>query len=644
MILCEKNCNLLIFNHYTIFLILLILEKNLNCPNKYISSLSFFVHLSNIENIKLMEIKNRLKQLRVSMLQKDIDAYIIPGTDPHASEYFADYWKERDWISGFDGSAGTAVITAKKAGMWVDSRYFLQADMQLKNTGFDTMKMGFPETLDIVPWLISELKSGDKVGVNPLLFSVHAFEDIKTKLEMHGIELISIDLINEIWADRPAMPKDPLFLFDVALAGLESREKIKIVREKMNKCLANVFIVSSLDEIAWLYNIRGSDVDFNPVVTAYALIDEKDAVLYIASEKLDDESIQYFDSQGITVKDYDGLIDDLKLLSEDMNVMIDPNKLNQAVYESIPKVKSIIKQNSPISLMKSIKNESELKGIRNALLKDGVALTRFFMWLEQNLSSGELTEMSIANKLYDFRAEQALFFGESFSTIAGYESHGAIVHYRADEKSNSTILPKGILLLDSGAQYKDGTTDITRTISLGNPTPQQKKDFTLVLKGHIALATAKFPSGTRGSQIDILARKAMWDKGINYGHGTGHGVGHFLNVHEGPQNIRMDENSTVLQPGMFTSNEPGLYRTDEYGIRTENLILVVEAEKTEFGQFYKFETLTLFPIDTTLIEKSVMSTDEINWLNTYHQQVYDTLSPLLSEDEKQWMKKKTQLI
>ncbi len=594
--------------------------------------------------IKIMLIKNRLQQLRTAMADKAIDAYIIPGTDPHASEYFADYWKERDWISGFDGSAGTAVIATEKAGMWVDSRYFLQADMQLKDTGFDTMKMGLPETLDIIPWLIQELKSGNRVGVNPLLFSVQAFDNLKTKLNAHGIELISIDLVQNIWQDRPAMPSNPLFVFDVALAGVESRDKIDIIRQKMKESLADVFIISTLDEIAWLFNIRGSDVDFNPVVTAYAVINQQEAILYIDSKKLNDVSIQYLENQNIIYKEYDALEADLRQLSTDARVMIDANKLNQAVYEAIPAVKSIIKQNSPISLLKSIKNETELSGIRNAMLKDGVALTRFFMWLEENIASGELTEMSISDKLYDFRAEQDLFFGESFSTIAGYGPHGAIVHYRADEQSSSTILPEGLLLLDSGAQFRDGTTDITRTISLGNPTQQQKTDYTLVLKGHIDLATAKFPAGTRGSQLDILARKAMWDRGLNYGHGTGHGVGHFLNVHEGPQNIRMDENPTILQPGMFTSNEPGLYRANEYGIRTENLILVVEAEKTAFGQFYQFETLTLFPIDTTLINKEMLTKEEIDWLNTYHQEVYDKLSPRLNDVEKTWLKAKTQAL
>lgn len=575
------------------------------------------------------------------MSNNDIAAYIIPGTDPHASEYYAEYWKERDWISGFDGSAGTAAITATKAGMWVDSRYFIHADIQLKDTGFESMKMGLPETLDIVPWLITELKAGDRVGVNPLLFSVNAFMTMQQQFKMHGIDLVTIDLIKDIWMDRPAMPTDPLFVYDATMAGVESRDKIHAVRKKMKEALANVFIISTLDEIAWLFNIRGTDVDYNPVVTSYALITDTEAILYISSDKLDEEAIEYLDSQGITYKDYDALTADLTALSTDTKVMFDANKLNQALFEALPKDVSFVMQNSPIALMKSIKNETELKGIRNALLKDGVALTRFFIWLEDNVASGRLTEISVAKKLYDFRAEQALFFGESFSTIAGYGPHGAIVHYSADENSNATILPEGILLLDSGGQYRDGTTDITRTISLGKSTAQQKTDFTLVLKGHIAIATTKFPAGTRGSQLDILARKAMWDRAINYGHGTGHGVGHFLNVHEGPQNIRMDENPTILQPGMFTSNEPGLYRTDEYGIRTENLILVVEAETTEFGLFYQFETLTLFPIDTNLIDMNLMTEEEINWLNNYHQEVYDKLSPLLSSEEREWLKEKS---
>ena len=589
-------------------------------------------------------IYNRLEKLRDAMQKHGIAAYIVPGTDPHAGEYIADYWKEREWISGFDGSVGTVAMTLNKAGVWVDSRYYIQADNQLKDTGLKPMKIGLPETPDIIPWLIDELKPGDKVGVNPQLFSMNAFASMRETLKMRGIQLVSADLIMPIWNDRPTLPDNKMFLYDLAYAGESSLEKIAALRNSMKDAHADVFVMNTLDDIAWLFNVRGSDVAYNPVVTAYALVDATTTIIYVSPEKLTDDIQAYFALQGVVVKDYASVYDDLAALATDKKVLLDGTKINRSLFEATPTRCTIINRMSPVTLLKSIKNETELAGMHKAMIKDGVALTRFFMWLEENVASGELTEISVADKLYDFRAEQGNFYGESFGTIAGYAGHGAIVHYKADEKSNAQILPEGVLLLDSGGQFLEGTTDITRTISLGNPTPQQKADFTLVLKGHIGIATAVFPVGTRGSQLDILARKAMWDKGLNYGHGTGHGVGHFLNVHEGPQSIRMDENPVTLQPGMFLSNEPGLYRTDEYGIRTENLIHVVYAQQTAFGQFLKFETLTLFPIDVNLIDKQLLTADEIAWLNAYHQEVYDKIAPHLNENEKQWLRMKTKAI
>lgn len=412
----------------------------------------------------------------------------------------------------------------------------------------------------------------------------------------------------------------------------------------MKNAQADVFVTNTLDEIAWLFNIRGSDVDYNPVAIAYASVSGQEAILYISQEKIRDEVRRYLDTQSIIIKDYSAIYEDLASFPDDKKVLFDGAKLNRSLFECIPSACSTIAMPSPIAQMKSIKNETELAGVRKAMIKDGVALTRFFIWLEENVGSGKLTELSITDKLHDFRAEQTDFYGESFATIAGYAGHGAIVHYKADEKSDATILPGGILLLDSGAQFLHGTTDITRTVALSTPTLQQKADYTLVLKGHIGLATAKFPVGTRGSQLDVLARQAMWDKGLNYGHGTGHGVGHFLNVHEGPQNIRMDENPTILQPGMIISNEPGLYRTHEYGIRIENLILVVAGMQTEFGGFLKFETLTYFPISTNLIDKDLLTTEELNWLNVYHQTVYDKLAPHLRDAERLWLQEKTKAI
>ena len=589
----------------------------------------------------MISVKQKLDRLRNAMKENGIDAYIVPGTDPHAGEYIADHWKEREWISGFDGSVGTAAITLDKAGMWIDSRYYLQADEQLKGSGFDAMKIGMPETPDIIRWIISQMKRGNRVGVNPQMFPVNTYIAMRNELAASGLELVPVDFISNIWLDRPEIPQKKCFVYPVEYAGKSCSEKLSLLRNEMRKFDAHVFVISALDEIAWLFNLRGNDVDYNPVVIAYALIKVDSAVLYLSDEKLTDETRRYFNEENVEIKDYFQINDDLTNLPVSLKVLVDGARLNQSLFEAIPADCTKINLLSPVYRLKSIKNEVELTGVRNAMVRDGVALARFFIWLEKNVDSGKLTEVSIAEKLYAFRAEQKNFFGESFGTIAGYAAHGAIVHYKADEKSDAVIKAENLLLLDSGAQYLDGTTDITRTISLGTPTLKQKTDFTLVLKGHIGIATAVFPYGTRGSQLDILARKAMWDKYMNYGHGTGHGVGFFLNVHEGPQNIRMDENPTVLQPGMLLSNEPGLYRTGEYGIRTENLIHVTEAEKSDFGQFLGFETLTFFPIDVSLIDEKLMTKDEIDWLNAYHQKVFDKLSPYLTKEECSWLKGKT---
>ncbi len=586
------------------------------------------------------QIKNRIALLRNMMKEQGITACIIPGTDPHASEYIADYWKEREWISGFDGSAGTAVVTIDKAGLWTDSRYFLHAAEQLEGTGIELMKQGLPETLEIIPWLSSVLKPGDKVGVNAQVFSVNAYAAMKSELGMSHLELVSIDLPGKVWSDRPLIPMNPFFVFDTKYSGKSATEKLTMLRSEMKKLFADVFVISALDDIAWLFNIRGNDVDYNPVVISFALVDMEKATLFISPEKLNSETKKYLAAENVEVADYNKIYDALKNISPDKAVLIDGGKLNQSLFESIPSTCAIRNSMSPVFKLKSMKNEVEMNGVRRAMVKDGVALTRFFMWLENNLNSGELSEISISEKLCAFRAEEENFVGESFGTIAGYAGHGAIVHYHAVPEAEYKLKPENILLLDSGGQYLDGTTDITRTVALGTPTKEQKTDNTLVLKGHISLGMAMFPVGTRGSQLDILARKAMWNLGLNYGHGTGHGVGHFLCVHEGPQNIRMDENPIVLQPGMIISNEPGMYRTNEYGIRIENLVQVIPAQKTEFGQFLKFETLTLFPIDKQLIDFDLLDNKEIDWLNDYHQKVYDAISPRLNEQEKEWLNEK----
>ena len=588
----------------------------------------------------MSQIKERVASLREAMRAAGVSACIIPGTDPHASEYIAEHWKERVWISGFTGSAGTAVVGLEKAGVWTDSRYFLQGAEQLEGSGFDLMKMGMPETPDIISWIGAELKAGERVGVNAQMFSVNGYAAMKAELKIYGVELVSIDLPAQVWKDRPALPVDPFFVFDTQYTGCATTEKLTLVRAELKKARANTFIMSALDDIAWLFNIRGKDVDYNPVVIAFALVEEQKATLFVAPEKLTDDTSAYLLSQGVDVAPYSAVYKALNALDSSKTVLVDGAKLNQSLFEAIPAACGIQNTMSPVFKLKSIKNEVEMAGIRRAMIKDGVALTRFFKWLEENLKTGKLTEVSVDRKLYEFRSQQENFVGESFGTIAGFGPHGAIVHYSATEESASTLKADNIFLLDSGGQYLDGTTDITRTVSLGTPTVQQKIDFTLVLKGHISLTTAVFPVGTRGSQLDVLARKAMWDLGLNYGHGTGHGVGHFLNVHEGPQSIRMEENPIVLQEGMYMSNEPGLYRTNKYGIRTENLVHIVPAMKTEFGQFLKFETVTLFPIDQVLIDVELLTDAEVDWLNAYHKKVYELIAPKLDGDEREWLSKK----
>ena len=592
----------------------------------------------------MTEINERLAKLREIMKQEGISACIVPGTDPHASEYIADFWKEREWISGFDGSAGTAAVTLDKAGVWTDSRYFLQGAEQLEGTGFELMKQGLPDTLEIIPWLISELKVGEKVAVNSQMFSVNAYAAMKNELQSNGIQLVALDLMAKTWTDRPALPLNKLFVFDVKYAGKSASEKLQILRTELKKVRANAFIMSALDDIAWLFNIRGNDVSYNPVVIAYALVEEEKATLFIENKKLTSETKAYLEAEGVSVSPYLSVYEGLRNIPAENAVLIDGAKLNQSLYEAIPETCAKRNMMSPVFRLKSIKNEVELEGVRRAMIKDGVALTRFFMWLENSVGKEEISEISLSKMLYDFRAEQENFVGESFGTIAGYAGHGAIVHYRATPESDASLVTENILLLDSGGQYFDGTTDITRTITLGKPTEQQIADFTMVLKGHINLGKAVFPTGTRGSQLDILARKALWDNCLNYGHGTGHGIGHFLNVHEGPQSIRMDENPVTLQPGMIISNEPGMYRAGEYGIRIENLVHVVPAAKTEFGQFLTFETLTLFPIDKNLIDVYALEMDEVDWLDAYHQKVFETLSPYLNKEEQKWLKEKCEVL
>lgn len=593
-------------------------------------------------------IRERVAALREAMKEKNIDAYIIPSSDPHLSEYPADRWKSREWISGFDGSAGTVVVTADKAGLWTDSRYFLQADIQLQGSGIALYKMALPETPSISDFLLGELHEGQTVGADGETFSASDAAELERVLSRKKIRLeTSFDLIDIVWKDRPSAPGNTLFEMPAELSGKSVREKIDAINDRLHREGADCLVIAALDEVAWTFNIRGTDVAYNPVTISYAFVSEEESVLFIDPRKVTEEAAEHLKGEGVTLADYRMIHKYLAKLPEGkVAVFVDPSKTNVALYDAIPRGCRKVEGITPANYLKSIKNETEIKGFRNAVIKDGVALTRFYIWLEKALAAGErVTELSAAARLTALRSEQPQYVMDSFETICGYADHGAIVHYSATAESDAELKADGnLLLMDSGAQYLDGTTDITRTIALGTPTEQMKKDFTRVLKGTIGIAKCKFPAGAKGVQIDVLARKALWDAGINYLHGTGHGIGHCLNVHEGPQSIRMEYNPVPLEPGMVISDEPAMYRTGEYGIRTENMVLVREDSETEYGRFYGFDTLTLCPIDTRLIIVGMLSVRERAWINKYHHMVFDLLSPHLSEDEQAWLKEKTEEI
>lgn len=583
-------------------------------------------------------INNRIAALRAHIAQEQIQAFIIPSTDPHLSEYVAPHWQSREWISGFTGSAGTVVVTAKDAGLWTDSRYFLQAARQLEGTCITLYKEMLPETPNIPEFLSAHLQEGDCVGIDGKMFSAEEVEHLQKELKKSGIRIKSIaDPMQLLWTDRPAMPLAPAFVYDTKYAGMSFTEKLPAVRQAMEAAGADSLLLSALDEIAWLLNIRGNDVHCNPVVVSYLLI-EKDKVNYfVQPQKVTPELAEYFSANGISVHPYEEIGHYLNSFNAH-SILMNPAKTNYAIYSAIRPGCLIINGASPVALLKAIRNKQEIAGIHAAMQRDGVALVKFLKWLDEAVPAGKETEISVDKKLHTFRAAQPLYMGESFDTIAGYKEHGAIVHYEATPETDVTLKPEGFLLLDSGAQYLDGTTDITRTIALGPLTEEEKTDYTLILKGHIALAMAVFPEGTRGAQLDVLARMPIWKKRMNYLHGTGHGVGHFLNVHEGPQSIRMNENPVALQPGMVTSNEPGVYKAGSHGIRTENLVLTVPAGEGIFGKYLKFETLTLCPICRKGIIKELLTAEEIGWLNDYHRTVYEKLSPDLNNDEREWLK------
>lgn len=584
-----------------------------------------------------------LEALRDLMRSKHIDAVIIPGTDPHQSEYPSEHWKFRDYVSGFTGSNGTAVVTLDDAGLWTDSRYFLQAAEQLEGSGFTLRKENIPGEPTVLEWLGEVLDEDAVVGVDGRLFSLIEANRIEMFCAQNGFMFApDFRAAEAIWTDRPARPMNPAFVHDEALAGEDVDSKISRVVDALDAADADGLLITALDEIAWLLNLRGSDVDYTPVVIAFAYVSEDERVLFIDSEKVTSEVKAHLKKYGVKIKDYDDIEKFLGKISSTATVMVDPNRVSDALGQAMICNKTYMA--SPVIALKGVKNESQIAGFRQAMLYDGAAMVRMMMWLEQNVANG-ITEMDVDRRLQQERAAYASNRGDSFHMIAGYKDHGAIVHYEATDESAYTLAPEGLLLIDTGGQYLEGTTDITRTISLGNPTAAEKHDYTLILKGHLALARAVFPKGTMGVQLDVLARGPLWNEGMTYLHGTGHGVGHFLGCHEGPQSIRMEANPTPLELGMVTSNEPGIYKTGEYGIRTENLLLCVPAcSNEEWGEFYKFESLTLFPYDTTLMDMDMLSREEVKQINDYHAMVCERLRPLLSADEAQWLEQKCKSI
>jgi Xaa-Pro aminopeptidase len=583
--------------------------------------------------------------LRTKMLSKGIDAVIIPGSDPHMSEYTAAHWKKRDFISGFTGSAGTVVILTEEAGLWTDSRYYLQAEKELKDSGIELYKSGEPDTTNYADWIAERLNPGSTVAFEGRVFSVNNVRKLTKKFKPYRISIDSNqDLLDELWEGRPPIPENPIIVHETKYAGLSRADKIEQIREQMRQYDASHYIITALDEIAWTLNLRGSDVPFNPVFHSYLIITLDTVNLFIDTHKVTASIGKQLVKEDISVHLYTDIYRVIKEIPGDSALLFDPDITNAFIFSSIPAEVIKIEKQSIVKNLKGIKNKTEQEGFKTAMVKDGVAMVKFLYWLQQNVQKGEITELLAAKQLKKFRAENENFMGESFTTIAAFGKHGAIVHYAPNKTSNCILTPDNFFLVDSGGQYLEGTTDITRTIHLGDPTPEQKSDFTLVLKGHIALASTCFPIGTRGVHLDTLARKPLWSKGLNYGHGTGHGVGCFLNVHEGPQSIRPNDNGVEFKEGMITSNEPGIYRQEEYGIRTENLILSVKSESTNCGDFLKFETLTLCPIEIKSIQTDLLTHEEKEWLNKYHSKVFEKISPHLETKLKEWLKEQTKAI
>lgn len=586
-------------------------------------------------------ITERVAGLRQYMQQNGLAAFIFPSTDPHHSEYPPEHWKAREWISGFNGSAGTAVVTLNDAALWTDSRYFLAAASQLEGTPFRLMKECVPGTPSIVQWLTEVLPTGSTIGIDGWCSSADEVNTTEQGLEQNGLHLkLAANPADTLWDGRPALPDHPVRIQPLAYTGRSVTEKLSLIRQAMATNKADGLILAALDEIAWTLNLRGSDVHCTPVFVAYALITNDRCVLYIDKQKLTAAVCEHLEAAGVTARDYREISRDLEQFCG-QRMLLDRKNINCALVRCLPPDCRITDAPSPVAMLKAVKNQAEVEGYRRAMLRDGIAMVKFLKWLKPAVQAGGQTELSVSRKLEELRREQPLFLENSFDTIAGYAEHGAIVHYEPTPETDLPLRPEGLLLLDSGGQYEDGTTDITRTIALGPVSEEARHDYTLVLKGHICLARVKFPQGSSGTQLDICARYAMWQEGINYLHGTGHGVGSCLCVHEGPHQLRMNYMPAPLLPYMTLTNEPGIYKTGRHGVRTENTQLIVPCCEGEFGPFLQFEPLTLCPIDLSPVDRSMLNDEEVSWLNNYHRTVYEKLAPHLNEAHREWLAEAT---
>lgn len=586
----------------------------------------------------MISTSQKLSALRSAMSANNIDAWIIPSSDPHESEYSADHWSGRAWLSGFSGSAGTVVVLKDKAALWTDGRYFLQASQELEDTGIELMRDGMPEVSSIQQWLAGSLSTKSVVGFDGKVINHTLSQKIQDTVVEKQITLsVEHDLLNDIWVDRPAMPATPVFLHSDDMAGRTRQEKLATVRECMEKKGANQLLITTLDDIAWLLNLRSSDIECNPVFLAYVLVSENNLKLFINDSRIEPDALAALKQSNVELLPYDAIATTISHLDSTTRLLMNPATTNQWLVNALPESIKIIKSASPTQMLKAVKNDIEIQRMWDCHRRDGVAIVRFMRWLEENIPTDTVTELSLDQQLQAFRAEANEFKGPSFPTIAGYAGNGAIIHYRADEQSCQPVEAKGLLLVDSGGQYPDGTTDITRTYACGPMTDEERKDYTLVLKCHINLAKARFLKGTRGMQLDILARQPVWAEGQNYNHGTGHGVGYFLNVHEGPHSISSKWIDQPLHAGMLVTNEPGMYRNGKHGVRIENIMLIAEDIKTEFGEFYKLVPMTLAPIDTKPIIKDMLTQQEVSWLNNYHEKVNAELSSLLKAEDQQWL-------